>query len=237
MTAVAWPTRHWTVSDVMTRRVHVASLATPFKLLVRLIEENRISAVPVVDQAGVPVGVVSEADLLLKARRSEMTQPNLLHLRRSRRDRAKAEGLVAADLMTSPPITARTDATLAQAARTMQEGSVRRLVVVDDRGRIAGVVTRADLLQVFLRTDEEIRDQITDVIIPSFMFELDQPIEVEVLYNVVTVTGKVDRRTDVELLIRQINEVDGVVDVVNRLTYSWDDTGPVPVSPGSRPAF
>src|SRR4029077_2237843 len=64
--------RHKTVSDVMTRSVHVASPLTPFKLLVRLIEENPISGVPIVDQQGMPVGIVSESDLLLKERRAEL---------------------------------------------------------------------------------------------------------------------------------------------------------------------
>ncbi len=98
--------RHRTVSDVMTTRVHVASPLTPFKLLVRLIEENRVSAIPIVDQQGVPIGIVSESDLLLKERRHELeSTQDLLHPRRRRHQRAKAEGVVAAEIMTSPPIT------------------------------------------------------------------------------------------------------------------------------------
>jgi CBS domain-containing protein len=97
---ISTPRRHRTVADVMTRRVHVAGPMTPFKLLVRLIEENRISAIPIVNQEGVPVGVVSESDLLLKERRSELeSSSDLLHPRRRQSQRSKAEGLVAADVM------------------------------------------------------------------------------------------------------------------------------------------
>ena len=126
---------HQSVSDVMTTRVHVASPVTPFKQLVRLIAENRVSAIPIVDQQGMPVGIVSESDLLLKS--------------------AQAGGRVASDVMTSPAITIPLDTRLGEAARLMQEKNVRRLVVVDQRGRIAGVVSRSDLLQVLLRADED----------------------------------------------------------------------------------
>ena len=115
--------RHRTVADVMTTRVHVASPLTPFKHLVRLIEDNSISGVPIVDQQGQPVGIVCEADLL-------------------------PAGSIAADIMTAPPITISATAPLAEAARCMQERNVRGLIVVDDRGKIAGIVSRSDLLQV-----------------------------------------------------------------------------------------
>jgi len=238
MTSAPGLLHRWTVADVMTTRVHVASSSTPFKQLVRLIEENRISALPVVDQAGIPIGVVSEADLLLKERRREIeAQTNLLHPRQHRAERAKAEGTVAADLMTSPPLTVRTGATLVEAAGMMQKRNVRRLVVVDDRGKIAGMVSRSDLLQVFLRTDDEIRDEITEAIIPGLLVDLDRPLDVAVRFNVVTMAGTVSRRTDMEILIRLIREMDGVVEVVNRLSYAWDDGVPVPQASATRPAF
>lgn len=220
--------RRRTVADVMTARVHVAGPLTPFKLLVRLIQENRVSAIPIVDLNGFPIGIVSESDLLLKERRHELeTEPDLLHIRRRQRERAKAEGLVASDLMTTPPITVISTMGLTLAARMMQVRNVRRLIVVDERGRIAGVVSRSDLLQVFLRTDEELRDEIVDRLIPALMLPADQPIGVDVRYNVVTITGEVDRRSDAEILARMTRELDGVVEVVSQLTYKWDDSRPV----------
>jgi len=220
--------RRRTVADVMTARVHVAGPLTPFKLLVRLIQENRVSAIPIVDVNGFPVGIVSESDLLLKERRHELeTEADLLHLRRRQRERAKADGLVASDLMTAPPITISSTTGLTAAARIMQVRNVRRLIVVDERGRIAGVVSRSDLLQVFLRSDEELRDEIVDRLIPALMLSAEQPVRVEVRYNVVTLTGEVDRRSDAEILARMTRELDGVVEVVSQLTYHWDDSKPV----------
>ena len=224
--------RHRTVADVMTTRVHVASPETPFKLLVRLIEENRISAVPIVDHNGIPVGVVSESDLLFKERRGQLaSESDLLHPRRHHREKAKAEGLVASDVMTSPPITIRSASRLVEAARLMQERNVRRLVVVDERGKISGVVSRSDLLQVFLRSDEELLEEIVENLIPPLMLTLVQPIVVDVQHNVVTLRGEVDRKSDVEILGRLTRELDGVVDVVNRLSYQWDDSSGMPAGP------
>ena len=221
--------RRRTVADVMTQTVHVAGPLTPFKLLVRLIEENRVSAIPIVDHNGVPIGIVSESDLLLKERRRELeTDSNLLHLRRRRKERVKADGLLASDLMTSPPITLNSNTGLKAAARLMQERNVRRLIVVDDRGRIAGIVSRSDLLQVFLRTDEELRDEVVDGLIPALMLTVEESLRVEVRYNVVTLTGEVDRKSDAEILVRMARELDGVVEVVNQLTYRWDDSRSVP---------
>ena len=217
--------RHRCVGDVMTKRVHVASPMTPFKLLIRLIEENHISAIPIVDQRGFAVGLVSEGDLLMKERMEELeTSGDLLHLRRRQKERAKAEGLTAADIMTSPAITIRMDGRLPDAARLMHERNVRQLVVVDDRGKIAGIVSRSDVLQVFMRTDEDVREEIVDSIIPTLLLTSDDPIGVSVRYNVVTLAGKVDRKSDVEILGKLTRAVDGVVEVINRLTYRWDDT-------------
>jgi CBS domain-containing protein len=224
--------RRRTVSDVMTSHVHVASPLAPFKLLVRLIEENRVSAIPIVDQEGVPIGIVSETDLLLKERRHELESSNdLLHLSKRRRERAKAAGTVASEVMTAPPITVAFDTSLGDAARHMQEKNVRRLVVVDERGRIAGIVTRSDLLQVFLRTDEELRDEIVRSLIPAVLLAQDDAVGVAVSMNIVTLSGEVDRKSDTELLARAASELDGVVGVVDRLSYRWDDTDTAPVRP------
>lgn len=209
----------------MTTQVHVAGPLTPFKILVRLIEENRISAIPIVDQQGQPVGIVSESDLLLKERRKEIeASRDPLHLRRHDREREKAAGSIAAEIMTAPPITIPATTSLAEAARSMHQRNVRRLIVVDDRGKIAGIVSRSDLLQVFLRSDEDILEEVVDQIIPAILPTNDKSIGVDVRSNVITLFGEVDRRSDAEILERMSREVDGVVEVANQLTYRWDDS-------------
>ena len=223
--------RHRTVMHVMTRRVHVASPLTPFKTLVRLIEDNRISAIPIVDEQGVPIGLVSESDLLLKERQQELdSKQNLVHPLKRRHDRAKAAGVLASELMTSPPITIECDAPLSEAARRMQDRNVRRLIVVDERGRIAGIVSRSDLLQVFLRTDEELRDEVVSQLIPTIILDAPEVVGVDVSCNVVTLSGEVDRKSDVEILTRLTRQLDGVVSVDDQLTYRWDDRA-VPAPP------
>jgi CBS domain-containing protein len=188
------------VADVMTTYVHVASPLAP-SFLVRLIEENRVSAIPIVDQKGIPIGIVSEADLLVKERRHELESADgLLHISKRRQERAKAEATIASDLMTSPPITVTSDTSLSEAARLMQERNVRRLVVVDPRGRIAGIVSRRDLLQVFLRTDDELRDEITGTLIPALFVSTPEGVGIEVQSNVVTLSGEVDRKSDAVIL-------------------------------------
>jgi CBS domain-containing protein len=221
--------RHRTVSDVMTCRVHVASPLAPFKLLVRLIEENRVSAIPIVDQQGVPVGIVSESDLLLKERRLELeSSRDLLHVQKRRQDRAKAAGTIASDVMTHPPITVRSDTSLGEAARLMQERNVRRLIVVDEGGRIAGIVSRSDLLQVFLRSDDELREEIAGQLI-AVLLPSNDAIKVEVSWNIATLSGEVERKSDAAILTRLTTELDGVVAVVDQLSYRWDDTHVEPI--------
>ena len=209
----------------MTTTVHVATPATPFKALVRLIEDNRISAVPIVDRNGIPVGMVSESDLLVKERRAEIEAQSPWHRRPLK---AKAAAVIAADLMTSPAITVGLDTSIPDAARIMQERNVRRLVVVEHRGRIAGIVTRSDLLQVFMRSDEDLREEIVERLIPAVMPTQEGAVDVEVSSNIITLSGEVDRRSDVDILTRLARDVDGVVDVVSSMTFRWDDTRQFP---------
>ena len=230
--------RHRTVSDVMTRHVHVASPLTPFKQLVRLIEENRVSAIPIVDQQGIPIGLVSETDLLLKQmRRGGDSSRDLLHLDKRRQERAKADGVVASDVMTSPVITVGSDTDLGATARLMQDKNLRRLVVVDEGARIAGIVSRTDLLKVFLRSDEELLEEIQGELIPAVLMAATDPTDaltVEVCWNIATLSGAVDRKSDAEMLTRLTSELDGVVAVINELTYRWDDTAAIPAASMSR---
>jgi CBS domain-containing protein len=218
----------------MTARVHVASPLAPFKLLVRLIEENRVSAIPIVDQEGMPVGIVSESDLLLKERRLELeSSRDLFHSHKRRNQRAKAAGTVASDVMTSPAITVPADTSLGDCARLMQERNVRRLVVIDGRGRIAGIASRSDLLQVFLRSDEELREEIAGKLIPAVLLRSDDSVSVEVSWNIATLSGEVERKSDAEILTRLTKELDGVVGVVDQLSYRWDDKAVASVHPVS----
>jgi len=225
------------VQDLMTGAVVTVGEATPFKEIVELLARHRFSAVPVVDAAGRAVGVVSEADLLLKEERPEAGLDAPWFERRRRRvERTKAAGAVARELMTSPAVTIGLLATADEAARLMHTAGVKRLPVVDTvTGRLVGVVTRGDLLRVFARPDREIHDEVRDeVILREFLMDPARFV-VGVQDGVVTLQGTCEKRSLIPLLVRAVHGVEGVVRVEDRLAYDVDDReltvpGPWPFS-------
>ncbi len=148
-----------TVSDVMTRTVVAVGRDASFKEIVRTMRRWKAGAMPVLDKEERVVGVVFEADLLPEEEFRD-SAPGLVEQGRSLDDVAEAGGVTAGGLMSAPAVTVRADATPAQAARIMVVRRVKRLPVVDGRGRLRGVVSRADLLKVFLRPDEEIEEEV-----------------------------------------------------------------------------
>jgi CBS domain-containing protein len=212
------------VKDVMTKTVVTVREDAPFKEIVELMEEYRVSALPVLDHDCHLVGVVSEGDLLLKEELAGSARgAPFIETRRKRHDRAKAEGLVAADLMTSPAITVEPVATLAQAARLMHHKRAKRLPVVDDEGRVVGIVSRADLLKVFLRLDDEIRRDVVDGLIRRTLLIDHDRIRVEVDEGMVTLEGRLDRASVVPVLVNLVRGIDGVVGVTDLLSWEVDD--------------
>ncbi|WP_327725907.1 CBS domain-containing protein [Streptomyces europaeiscabiei] len=214
------------VSDVMTHTVAAVGRRATFKEIVRLMQDRKVSALPVVEGEGRVVGVVSEADLLPKEEFRDSDPDRYTQLRRLS-DLAKAGGVTAEDLMTSPALTVRPDATLAQAARTLARARVKRLPVVDTVGMLEGVVSRADLLKVFLRTDEEITEEVRREIV-SYLFPTPaSSVRVEVRDGVVKLVGHVRDTSLVPTSARLVRAVEGVVDVTFDLTRPGEPT-PVP---------
>lgn len=211
------------VEDVMTREVITSTPATPFKTLARSLSENRISALPVVDSEGRVVGVVSEADLLLKEGRADLEPARLFESRSRRLERAKAHGITAAEVMTTPALTVAPKTPVAEAARLMRERRVKRLPVVDGGGHLAGIVSRGDLVRVFLRADADIKRAVARDLAQRVLWLDTRELDVEVVEGMVTLNGRLDRRSDGEILSGMASEVDGVVAVVNNLSYDWDD--------------
>lgn len=200
------------VSDVMTRDVATVERRTAFKDVVRLMQDRKVSAVPVVDRGDKVLGIVSEADLLPKEEFRDSDPDRYTQLRRLS-DLAKAGSLTAEELMTSPALTVRADATLAQAAREMARARVKRLPVVDTDGRLEGIVSRADLLKVFLRDDEDIAEQIRREVVSYLFFPPESSVLVEVRDGVATLAGRVRDTSPVPVAARLVRAVEGVVDV------------------------
>ncbi|MEU3246202.1 MULTISPECIES: CBS domain-containing protein [unclassified Streptomyces] len=211
------------VSDVMTHAVLAIGRKVLFKDIVERMEQWRVSALPVLVGDGRVIGVVSEADLLLKEEFRD-SDPDFTQLRRMP-DLAKAGAVSAEELMSSPAVTIHGDATLAEAARIMALRHVKRLPVVNAEGVLEGVVSRGDLLKVFLRPDndlaDEIRRDIVDVLFPAPV----EPVHIVVSDGVATLTGRIGDAARIPLAERLVRGVEGVVGVDCRLTAADSDAG------------
>ncbi|MFI6371501.1 CBS domain-containing protein [Streptomyces sp. NPDC050546] len=200
------------VSDVMTHTVVAIGREALFKDIVELMGQWKVSAVPVLEGDGRVIGVVSEADLLPKEEFRD-SDPDRYTQRRRLSDLAKAGALTADELMSSPAVSVHSGATLAQAARIMAQRGVKRLPVVDGQGVLEGIVSRADLLKVFLRSDEELAEEIRREIVTSLFPAPVEPVRVDVRDGVVTLTGRIRDTSLVPVAARLVRSVEGVVDV------------------------
>ncbi|MGC5331729.1 CBS domain-containing protein [Micromonospora sp. DT62] len=217
--------RTWQVDDVMTREVTTVGEETPYREIVDALVRRGISGVPVVDGSRRVLGVVSESDLLHKVERAgHPDERRVFEGRRRRTAREKAEALLARDLMTAPAVATWPEATISAAARQMDRESVKRLPVLDDLGRLVGIVTRGDLLRVHLRTDAEIREDVVQEVLRRVLAVRDGLVTVRVRGGEVTLDGRLDRRSAVELAGRLAGQVSGVVQVTSTLAYDVDDT-------------
>lgn len=205
-----------TVSDVMTQTVVAVSRNAPYKEIARTLSEWKVSAVPVLEGEGRVIGVVSEADLLSKEEYkgrepADVARPEQLG------DLAKAGARTAEDLMSTPAVTVHADATVAEAARIMARKGVKRLPVVDAEGMLAGIVSRADLLKVYLRSDEDIAQEVRDKVIARLFPHRAPTVEVQVEEGVVILSGHVPDATMIPPVARLVRAVGGVVNVDLRL--------------------
>ncbi|GAB2449148.1 CBS domain-containing protein [Streptomyces incanus] len=214
---------HRTVAELMTRNVVRAPRDMPFKEIVRLLEDNDITAVPVVDELDRPMGVVSEADLLRKssAQPDPFGRTPIPHLEAW--DRAKAEGTRAEELMSAPAVCARPEWTMVEAARLMAAQNVKRLPVVDETDRLQGIVSRSDLLRIFLRRDDAIHDEITGDVLQRTLGPAAERVTVEVHEGKVTLDGSVEVKMMIPVIERLCRSVDGVVSVSEHIAYRTDD--------------
>ncbi|MEK6439058.1 CBS domain-containing protein [Pseudonocardia sp. T1-2H] len=217
--------RNLTVGDVMTTAVLTARPAMPLKEAARVLAEKHISALPVLDADDHLVGVVSEGDVLLKQGHQIPRRPHWWEGRRRRDTLRRAAGDTVGHVMSAPVETAMADDSLARAARLMTELGVRSLPVVDRHRALVGIVSRADVLSTFLRTDEEIRAEILGEVLVHLLWQDPTGIDVGVHDGVVTMTGVVGERSTAETAERLVRRLDGVVDVVSELRHRVDDGG------------
>ncbi|KAF5999151.1 CBS domain-containing protein [Streptomyces sp. WAC00263] len=205
------------VSDVMTGAVVAVGREALFKDIVERMEQWKVSALPVLEGDGRVIGVVSEADLLPKEEFRDSDPDRFTQLRRLP-DLAKAGAMNAEELMSTPAVTVHADATLPEAARIMALRHVKRLPVVNAEGLLEGVVSRGDLLKVFLRRDNDLASEIRRDVVDLLFAAPVEPVHVMVTEGVATLTGRVPDATRIPLAVRLVRGVEGVVDVDCRLT-------------------
>jgi CBS domain-containing protein len=194
------------VAKIMTRTVISVTPSTPLKDVAHLLLDHGISGVPVVDDDGTVLGVVSETDILEKERAR-------IH------DDWKHDARDAADAMTSPALTIRPRRAVSEAAALMLDRSVNRLPVVDQQGKLVGIVTRADLVRAFVRSDDEIEKEIRNDVILRTLWNAPDRFHVDVAAGEVTIEGEVSDAESADLMQRFVEKVPGVVAVRSRITW------------------
>lgn len=226
-----------TVCDVMMSDVVELAPATPFRAIARTLVEHGIEAAAVVDASGLLVGIVTVADLLPKEEPAALLRHHLFEARARRELRRRASALTAVDLMSTPAVTATPETSLRAAAGLLVENGINQLPVVDSSGSLVGLLRRADLLRVFLRDPERIRDEIRSKVVERRLGLNSHELEISVDEGIVTLEGQVQQRSDAAAIASAVREVDGVIAVRDRLTYCWDDLNATPLEQGLALSF
>jgi CBS domain-containing protein len=204
------------VRDVMTTDVVTVPPEQPLKEVAEILVEHGITGVPVVAEDGEVVGVVSEGDILFKERGPSARKGVFAWLLDpyGMEGQLKIEARTAADAMSAPAKTIAGWWSISAAAALMLEAQVNRLPVVDNDGRLQGIVTRGDLVRAFVRPDAEIEREIReDVLRRTFWLDTPEAVTVTVAGGRVTLNGTVETRMDAELVPAVVRKVPGVVDV------------------------
>jgi CBS domain-containing protein len=209
------------VEDLMTTNVVAVRSSTKIKDAASLLAEHRISGLPVVDPDGRVLGVLSEGDILYKETGAQGKRGFI--------DRLLSAPAVGSDLklaartvgeaMSAPAVTIGPRRPVTEAATMMIEESVNRLPVIDREERLIGIITRADLVRAFVRSDAEIEREIRDDVILRGLWLEPDTIQIEVAGGDVRLSGEVERQTDAELIPTFVQRVPGVVSVLSKLRW------------------
>ena len=212
------------VKDLMTRDVATVGESASLKEVARLMVERGVSGIPVVNSERLVLGVVSEADLIVKAASRPESAGVLGSLFSSEAiDERLLSATTAAEAMSTPPVTIDVDRSVGEAARLMVEHRVNRLPVLND-GRLVGIVSRADLVRAFTRSDAEILDELLNDVLPNKLWISSDQLDITVIEGRVTVSGGVSTRTEADLIEAFAWRLAGVVTVdCSGLRWESDD--------------
>lgn len=220
--------RHHEIREVMTTDPVTVTPPTPLKYVADLLVTRKVGAIPVVSLQRKVLGIITETDLLRKEElQRDPDAPHSVHLSyRARRDMATAQ--TAGEIMSPAPVTVRPDATVAEAARLMDRHDVTCLPVTDENGSLLGVVGPRNILQVFLRPDDEIRAEVVRDVLVGYFGTNPALVQVEVTDGVVRMSGELERKSMLDFIRSAVRAVDGVIGVEGELGYAIDDTRPLP---------
>lgn len=211
------------VTEVMTTNVAAVGRDASLKQVAELMVDHKISGVPVVNADRRVLGVVSEADIIFKAA-SRLASVGLRgDLVAQAVDQGHLAAATAGEAMTAPAVTIDAEQSVAEAARLMVERRVNRLPVLVE-GRLAGIVSRGDIVRAFTRSDGDIWEELRNEVIPNKLWISPEKLEISVTGGRVTVGGQVTTRTEAELVEAFAWRVPGVVTVdCSELRWETDD--------------
>jgi CBS domain-containing protein len=215
------------VESIMSTEVVTVAPEASLKEVAAILSCRGISGLPVCDESGRVLGVVSEADILQKEQGVGHAGSGVLGwlFQTPGESIGKIAARTAGEAMTSPAITVQAGATVAHAARLMIERRVNRLPVLDG-DELVGIVTRADLVRAFQRSDEEIEREIVDDVLIRTLWVSPDELSLMIEDGVVSLRGELENRTVTELVAAYVGRVPGVVDVCSELTWRVDDLAP-----------
>jgi CBS domain-containing protein len=210
------------VRDLMTTEPITTTPDAPLKEAARTMVREKVSGLPVLEGEKL-VGMVTEGDFLRQE--ADRDQPYRLSLLEALfgDGTSEPEAETVGEVMSSPVVTITPDATISEAARVMSHRNVKRLPVVDEDGKLIGIISRADVVNAFTKPDEVIEDEIREDIVRRLLFLEPDAIEVKVDGGVVTLSGELENRTEAHLLEELTRRIAGVIKVVSDLTYEVDD--------------
>ncbi len=213
------------VEELMSRDVVTVTPEASLKEVAQLLVEHGISGLPVCDAQGRVVGVISEGDILYKERGRVERRGRLARLLAPARrgELAKAQARTAGEAMSAPAITIGPERPAAAAARLMVERQVNRLPVVGGDGSLVGIITRADLVRAFNRSDEEIATEIREQILRRILWVEPDSFQVSVRGGEVELAGELETEADLSVLLKLVQKVPGVVAVRSAVSHRLEE--------------
>ncbi len=209
------------VLDIMSIDVLTVSPEESLKAAARLMVERGVSGLPVVNAEGKLVGIITEADFL--EREADRSHRRLLDALMHKPDTV-SEAETVGQVMSTHPVVIYPEASVTEAARVMSHHHVKRLPVVNDEGRLQGIISRGDVVTVFTRPDDVIEDEVREDIIDRVLLLDGDTLDVTVDEGMVKLSGRLPTRTDKRLLEEMVRRVDGVVSMESDVTFEIDDT-------------